>query len=147
MAARKEHNARLGRLQERRKHEAKSLNLKSAPVDTIRELPVSNGLLNCSGCVKFNGRQGRALRQIYAGILGPLAFATSLARGFAHGAAAEPALWSAWGCLVMFAGVGYVIGWIAERTVDQSVQERFKAEMAAVRAADAGVVPATPVRK
>ena len=97
--------------------------------------------------MKFSGRQGGLVRRIYAGILGPLAFTTTVARGLAHGAAAEPTLWSAWGCLLLFAGVGYVIGWIAETTIDQSVRQRFAAEMAEMREASAGAVPAASVRK
>jgi hypothetical protein len=68
---------------------------------------------------------------VYAGILGPLAFLTSLARGFVHGGGTQSVLWTAWWSLLAFAAVGYVVGWVAGKTVEQSVHGRIKAELAA----------------
>jgi hypothetical protein len=68
---------------------------------------------------------------VYAGILGPLAFLTSLARGVMHGGGTESVLFGAWCSLLAFAAVGYVIGWVAGKTVEESVRGRITAELAA----------------
>jgi len=73
---------------------------------------------------------------VYAGILGPLAFLTSLARGVMHGGGTQSVLWTAWCSLLAFAAVGYVIGWVAGKTVEQSVHGRIRAELAADQPAD-----------
>jgi len=72
---------------------------------------------------------------IYAGILGPLAFLTALIRGLMHGSGAESVLWTAWCGLLVFAAVGYVIGWIGQRTVEDAISSRIAAELSARRAA------------
>ena len=71
----------------------------------------------------------------YAGILGPLAFLTALARGMMHGGGTESVLFGAWCCLLAFSVVGYVIGWVAERIVADSVHGRIAAELAAEKTA------------
>lgn len=71
------------------------------------------------------------MAHVYAGILGPLAFLTSLARGALHGGGTESVLWTGWCSLVAFAAVGYVIGWVAGKTVEESVRGRISAELAA----------------
>lgn len=70
------------------------------------------------------------MARIYAGILGPLAFLTNVLRGAASGAAADHVLWSAWTSLWLFAALGCVAGWIAERTVDESVRQRVSGLLA-----------------
>ena len=67
----------------------------------------------------------------YAGILGPLAFVTSLAHGLMHGGGGVSILLAAWCCLLLFALAGCVIGWVAERIVEDSVHSRISAELAA----------------
>jgi NhaP-type Na+/H+ or K+/H+ antiporter len=62
--------------------------------------------------------------RIFAGILGPLAFLTSLAHGMLHARSTETILLDAWCALVGFAALGCVIGWIAGRTVDEEVRRR-----------------------
>ncbi len=71
------------------------------------------------------------MARIYAGILGILAFLTILARGALHGDSAESSLLLAWCCLWVFAAVGYVLGWMAEATVEQAVIAQVEAELAA----------------
>jgi hypothetical protein len=66
----------------------------------------------------------------YAGILGPLAFIMSLMRGMVGGGGAAGVLWTAWCSLLAFAAMGWLIGWIAERTVVDSVSGRIEAELA-----------------
>ena len=77
------------------------------------------------------------MAHLYAGILGPLAFLTSLTRGFMHRGGTESVLWSAWIGLLVFSVVGYVIGWVAERIVADSVRGGISAELAAEEAARA----------
>jgi Na+/H+-dicarboxylate symporter len=72
--------------------------------------------------------------QIYAGILGLLAFLTTLARGLAHNNNAEATLWNAWLFLMVFTVVGLVVGWIAGRVVEEAVTGRVEAELAAQEA-------------
>lgn len=66
------------------------------------------------------------MTRIYAGILGSLAFATTVARGLVHGMAVEPTLAQALGNLALFAAVGLALGWIAERTIVESVSRQFE---------------------
>jgi hypothetical protein len=64
----------------------------------------------------------------YAGILGPLAFATLVARGLLRGdAVAETMLTASLGLFAM-AAVGYLAGRIAQFIVDESVRIRFQIE-------------------
>ena len=73
----------------------------------------------------------------YAGILGPLAFLTSLARGVMHNGGTESVLWSAWCSLLVFVAVGYVVGWVAGKIVEDSVHSRIAAELAAEQSDEA----------
>jgi len=78
--------------------------------------------------------------RIYAGILGPLAFFTSLARGALHAWPTERTLLVAWTTLVAFAALGWVTGWLAERIVEEEVRGQIAAELA-------GTGPAAETRK
>jgi len=73
----------------------------------------------------------------YAGILGPLAFATVLFRGLIVSDGAAPTLKLAMICLFAFAILGLVIGRVAEATILESVKTRFDSEMRARRDDDA----------
>lgn len=70
----------------------------------------------------------------FAGILGLIAFLTTLARGWGHHAAIEQTIWQAWQALWAFAGLGFVLGWLAGRTVDEAVRTRFANELASQQA-------------
>ena len=70
------------------------------------------------------------MARIYAGILGPVAFLTALARGFLMGGEAQSTLFQAWCALWGFAAAGYVVGWIAEYTLEQSIHDRITQELA-----------------
>jgi len=72
--------------------------------------------------------------RIYAGVFSLLAFLTMLIHGLAHSADTIQIVLRAWVCLVVFAGIGYVIGWIAGRAVEESVNVRIAAEVAASQA-------------
>jgi len=77
----------------------------------------------------------------YAGILGSLALLTSLARGFLHAQSTDTMLLTAWCSLMVFAAVGYVVGAIAARTVEESViatvQSRLTQEKSSEEAREA----------
>jgi hypothetical protein len=67
----------------------------------------------------------------YAGILGPLAFAISIARGVAGGSGVEGTLLAASAALFSFAALGYIIGQTADFLVSESVRTQFRVAMAA----------------
>ena len=67
----------------------------------------------------------------YAGILGPLAFAITIARGLALGSGVEGTFLAASAALFLFAAIGYVVGQTADYLVSESVQTQFRAAMAA----------------
>lgn len=67
----------------------------------------------------------------YAGILGPLAFATVIARGVASQFGVESTILAASAALFVFAAVGYVVGQTAAHLVNESVRTQFQAAMAA----------------
>lgn len=77
--------------------------------------------------------------RIYAGILGPLAFLAALFGAALDGATPDATLWRAWASLWAFAAVGYVVGRVADRTIEESVAGRVAAELDALgRAESAG---------
>jgi hypothetical protein len=65
----------------------------------------------------------------YAGVLGLLALMVSLTRGIIAGSASEATLWTAWLNLLVFALIGAVIGWLAERIVRESVSSQILSEL------------------
>lgn len=62
----------------------------------------------------------------YAGILGPIAFVTVVARAVIGGGNAQNALLSAMVALFAFAVIGYVVGMVAERVVVEGVEARIR---------------------
>ncbi len=70
------------------------------------------------------------MARTYAGILGPLALVTCVARGLIHATSSETVLFGAWCSLLVFAALGWVIGWIAGRVVQESVGATIQAELA-----------------
>jgi hypothetical protein len=67
----------------------------------------------------------------YAGILGPLAFATVIARGVLSQAGLEGTLLAASAALFVFAAIGYVVGQTAAHLVGESVRTQFQVALAA----------------
>jgi hypothetical protein len=65
----------------------------------------------------------------YAGILGSLAFGIIVARTLLDNGSAEAAMRQAPWVLSAFAIVGYGIGWIAERTIVEAIETRFRAQL------------------
>lgn len=73
----------------------------------------------------------------YAGVLGYLAAALTLFRGaIAHGGV-ESTLLTAVVAMAVFAVVGFVLGSIAQHTVDHAVRERLEAQLAAAQSPEA----------
>jgi len=67
--------------------------------------------------------------RLYAGILGPVAFATVLGRSLVDGGGVAATLQIATACLFGFAAIGYVTGRLAEGIVTDSVHSRFRSEL------------------
>lgn len=65
----------------------------------------------------------------YAGILGPLAFLIVMARSLFGGGGTESTLLLACVCLFVFAGIGYIVGRIADNIVFEAVQVKFDEEL------------------
>lgn len=65
----------------------------------------------------------------YAGVLGYLAAALTLARGVIAGGGAETTLLSAIAAMAIFAVVGFVLGTLAQSTVDNAVRQQLEAQL------------------
>ena len=68
----------------------------------------------------------------FAGILGLIAFSTIVLRG-AFSGSSHDALFTATISLFAFAAAGWILGTIAQTTVEQSVRARFDAELKAAQ--------------
>ena len=67
----------------------------------------------------------------FAGVLGPVAFVTIVARGVLRGSDLGSTMQTACLCLFGFAALGYLVGRVAAATVNESVNYKFKAELKA----------------
>lgn len=65
------------------------------------------------------------MARIYAGILGPLAFVTCLARAVVHAWPPDKALLVAWTSLLAFALVGATAGWVGEWILEDEVRTQL----------------------
>jgi len=81
--------------------------------------------------------------RIYAGILGPVAFATVLGRSLVDGGGVDSTVKIAIACLFVFAGIGYLAGSVADSIVRDSVRARLELEMAFH---ESPAAPHTPAR-
>jgi lipoprotein signal peptidase len=70
-----------------------------------------------------------SVARIYGGILGLLAFQTTLLRGWMHRNDLQSTLWSAWLCLMLFTAVGLVVGRVARQVVIDSVTSQVEGEL------------------
>ncbi len=70
----------------------------------------------------------------YAGTLGLLAFATTIARGIVEGGSGGATLGMACLYLFVFAGIGGILGSLAGRIVEESVRAKMNAEIEAYEA-------------
>ncbi len=67
----------------------------------------------------------------YAGVLGYLAATLTLVRGAVTGSGLEGTLVMAIATMACFASIGFLIGTIAQTTVDQAVREQLESQLAA----------------
>ena len=67
--------------------------------------------------------------RVYAGILGPLAMAVVICRGFAGSSGVEGTLMQATLYLVLFAVVGAILGHLAQTTIDESVRAKLQSQL------------------
>jgi hypothetical protein len=65
----------------------------------------------------------------YAGILGPLAMAVVICRGWLVSGGVEGTLMQAVTYLALFAVVGAILGHLAQSTVDESVRAKLQAQL------------------
>jgi hypothetical protein len=77
----------------------------------------------------------------YAGILGPLAFVTEIARGVLRSAGNESTVTTAVAALFVFAAVGFVLGELAGWIVNDAVRSRLAMEIAAAKPKTAASKP------
>jgi hypothetical protein len=77
------------------------------------------------------------MARAYSGVLGAIALSLTIMRGLVLGTLPNEILSQ---CLVVFFGfafIGYWIGFTAEKTVSESVENRFRSEMASLQSAAA----------
>lgn len=72
----------------------------------------------------------------YAGLLGSLAFATTLFHGVLHNAGVQATVGRATAALAVFAVIGGILGLIAERTVEESVRTTLAEKLAQRKASE-----------
>lgn len=67
--------------------------------------------------------------RVYAGILGPLAMAVVICRGWLASGGVESTLSQATLSLALFAVVGAILGHLAQSTVDESVRAKLQSQL------------------
>ncbi|MEW4562263.1 hypothetical protein AB1K70_07035 [Bremerella sp. JC770] len=72
----------------------------------------------------------------YAGILATTALVTVILRGLVMSGGVESILIAAIGAMFLFAAIGWLIGNVAARIVDESVRQRINAELEAMELGD-----------
>ena len=70
------------------------------------------------------------MARTYAGVLGFLGMGITLLRGAIAGAGLEGTVSTAVTAMVALALVGFVVGWIAEATIDESVRAQMEKQLA-----------------
>ncbi len=78
------------------------------------------------------------MARAYAGVLGSLAVAVTFARGALLGAGFEGTVQTAVLAMLALAGVGLIVGQLAEATVDESIRHKLQAQIEAFEARRAG---------
>jgi hypothetical protein len=78
------------------------------------------------------------MARAYSGVLAAMAMISVIVRGLLYGMLPDEVLGMCLVALAIFAVVGYVIGTIAERTVCESVENRFRSEIVRLQASAAG---------
>jgi hypothetical protein len=86
-------------------------------------------LVNFAGCVELVAfAEADGMGRTYAGVLGTLAFTTTVVRGLLHGGGFQSTMTSAMACLVGFAAIGAVIGELAAWIVADSIRSTLASE-------------------
>jgi hypothetical protein len=75
------------------------------------------------------------MARAYSGVLSAMAIVFVILRGLLFGMLPDEILGMCLMVFAIFAPVGYVIGWIADRTVCESVENRFRSEIVRMQAA------------
>jgi hypothetical protein len=70
------------------------------------------------------------MSRVYAGILGPLAMAVVICRGWLDSGGVEATLSLATVYLVVFSIIGALVGHLAQTTVDESVRSKLEQQLA-----------------
>ena len=83
------------------------------------------------------------MARAYSGVLGSTALSFVILRGLLLGALPDDILVQALVVFGTFSALGFCIGWIADQTVCDSVENRFRSEMARLHAAAAGKTETT----
>ncbi len=78
------------------------------------------------------------MARAYAGVLGAIALSLVILRGLVLGVHPNEILSQALVVFCLFAFMGYWIGFTADKTVSESVENRFRSEMASLETAAAG---------
>ena len=78
------------------------------------------------------------MSRVYAGILGPLAMAVVICRGWLDSGGVEGTLSLATVYLVVFSIIGALVGHLAQTTVDESVRSKLEQQLSG-KAETAGV--------
>ena len=69
------------------------------------------------------------MARAYAGVLGLLGMSVTLMRGALQGGGFEGTVTTAVVAMLALAGVGLLVGQVAEATVDESVRQRLQAQI------------------
>jgi hypothetical protein len=72
----------------------------------------------------------------YAGILGSLGMAIAMLRNLRLGSGFETSVTQAVASVTLLAAVGFLVGWIAEATVDEAVRTKLEQQLAEDSAAN-----------
>ena len=72
------------------------------------------------------------MAKTYAGVLGSLGVAVAMLRGAIAGAGLEGTVLASVNAMIALAAVGFVVGSIAEATVDSSVRTRLESQLAEI---------------
>jgi hypothetical protein len=82
----------------------------------------------------------------YAASLGTVALLATLVRGWALDLPPDDVLLAAWTNLCLFAGSGFLVGWLATGIVDESVRTKLATELAARNVAPLAPSPVRTTR-
>ena len=77
------------------------------------------------------------MARAYAGVLGLLGMSVTLMRGALQGGGFEGTVTTAVVAMLALAGVGLLVGQVAEATVDESVRQRLQAQIEQYEAKEA----------